>query len=252
MRFYLGTHESYWLRDTEVPLFVSHRRLARNRTVPRASAPWALDSGGFTELSLFGRWLTTPAEYIAAVRRYAAEVGRLEWCAPQDWMCEPPILARTGLTVAAHQARTVDSFHQLAAAGLPVIPVLQGWTVADYHRHVADYARSGVNLETLELVGLGSVCRRQSTAAIGELVASLAPLKLLGFGVKLDGLDRYGWCLASADSLAWSYDGRRIRPCPHTGRVSCNNCRPHALAWRARAVADRPPRPVQLAASMTG
>jgi O-acetyl-ADP-ribose deacetylase (regulator of RNase III) len=34
--------------------------------------PWALDSGGFTELSLHGRWKATPAAYVAAVRRYPA------------------------------------------------------------------------------------------------------------------------------------------------------------------------------------
>lgn len=61
---YLGTHETSWLRSAGVPLFISHRRLARlKRTLPVAIAPWALDSGGFSELSLYGGWKTTPSEY---------------------------------------------------------------------------------------------------------------------------------------------------------------------------------------------
>ena len=46
-----------------MPLFVSHRRLAGRRTLPRAIAPWALDSGAFSELSLYGEWRTTAGQY---------------------------------------------------------------------------------------------------------------------------------------------------------------------------------------------
>jgi hypothetical protein len=64
--FFLGTHQPNWL-TLGVPLFVSDRRLRRYRTLPRAAAPWALDSGGFTELSQYGTWDTGPtaAAYIA-------------------------------------------------------------------------------------------------------------------------------------------------------------------------------------------
>ena len=75
LAFWLGTHEPSWLRRTDVPLFVSTRRLQRLRRLPSAVGPWALDSGGFTELSMFGEWQTSPAQYAAHVRRYAAEVG---------------------------------------------------------------------------------------------------------------------------------------------------------------------------------
>ena len=34
-------------------------------------------------------------------------------------------------------------------------------------------------------------------------------LRLHGFGVKAGGLVRYADCLASADSLAWSFEARR-------------------------------------------
>jgi hypothetical protein len=80
--FYLGTHEVSWLACELGPLFVSHRRLASRVRLPKAATRWALDSGGFTELAMHGRWLTTPGEYVVATRRYAAEIGMLDGAAP--------------------------------------------------------------------------------------------------------------------------------------------------------------------------
>jgi hypothetical protein len=87
--FFLGTYQPGWRARLEVPLFVSHRTLRSRRTLPRARVRWALDFGGFTELSLYGGWQTTPAAYAEAVARYAAGVGQLAWASAQDWMCEP-------------------------------------------------------------------------------------------------------------------------------------------------------------------
>jgi hypothetical protein len=239
---YLGTHQPGWLARVAVPLMVSHRTLRGRRRLPRAAGPWTLDSGGFTELALHGGWRTSVGEYVEAVARYATEVGRLAWAAPQDWMCEPFMLARTGLSVDAHQALTVDNYCTLTALapGLGFIPVVQGWDLASYVRCVDRYARSGVDLAAAPLVGLGSVCRRQATAQIGAVVAELAAggLRLHGFGVKQRGLAAYADLLASADSLAWSYAARRRPPLPgcrtHT---SCANCLRYALGWRARVIA---------------
>src|SRR6266511_3435584 len=132
--FYLGAHQPAWLARLEIPLLVSHRRLAGRRRLPRAVCRWALDSGGFTELSLYGRWQTSPAVYARAAARYAEEIGNLVWAAPQDWMCEPIVLARTGLSVVEHQARTVGNYMDLRALApeQPFVPVLQGWTVRQY------------------------------------------------------------------------------------------------------------------------
>jgi hypothetical protein len=240
--FLLGTHQPGWLARLDVPLMVSHRTLRTRRTLPVARVGWALDSGGFTELALHGRWQTTVAEYAAAVARYTDQIGRLAWAAPQDWMCEPAMLARTGLTVAAHQALTVDNYCTLrqAAPGLPFIPVLQGWRLTDYLACVDRYATAGVDLARLPLVGLGSVCRRQHTHQLGLLVAELAAaeLRLHGFGVKHHGLIGYADQLASTDSLAWSYAARRRPPLPGcSGHRNCTNCPRYALAWRARLLA---------------
>lgn len=241
--FYLGAHQANWLADTTVPLFVSHRRLRCRRTFPRASAPWALDSGAFSEISSLGRFETTPLEYVTAVRRYRDEIGSLDWAAPQDHMCEPWVLAASHLadTVAQAQLYTVDNYLTLKSIDdrLPIIPVLQGQTVADYVAHVAMYDAAGINLEAEQTVGVGSVCRRQATDDIAQIIATLSvDLRLHGFGVKSSGIARYGWMLASADSMAWSYRGRHIRPCPHTGAAACAHCRPHALEWRRRVLAQ--------------
>jgi hypothetical protein len=128
MRFYLGAHHPHWLERAPFPLFVSHRRLAARRRLPRAATGWALDSGGFTELRLHGRWHTSAAEYVAAVRRYRDEIGGLEWAALMDWMCEPFMLAKTGLTIAVHQAHTVANYLELhdLAPDLPSIPRAPG------------------------------------------------------------------------------------------------------------------------------
>jgi hypothetical protein len=239
VRFFLGTHMPNWLALTDVPLFVSHRRLASRRTFPRALGPWALDSGGFTELSMHGRWLTSPQEYVTATYRYRDAIGGLEWAAPQDWMCEPFMLANTGLTVAEHQRRTVASVVELRtlAPDLPFVPVLQGWELDDYLRCADLYAAEGIDLAGEATVGIGSVCRRQSATEIEDICAALAArgIRLHGFGVKTLGL-RYGRHLVSADSMAWSYNARKNPPLPGHTHKSCANCLEWALAWRQRAV----------------
>lgn len=236
MRFLLGTHQPSWLARLSVPLFVSHRRLARLRRLPEATAGWALDSGGFSELLMFGAWRTTCRDYAAAVHRYRDHVGRLEWAAPQDWMCEPSMLAKTGRSIAQHQAATIASVLDLRGRvdGVRVIPVLQGWTLADYFACVDRYQAAGIDLANEPLVGLGSVCRRQATTEIAAIVSELARagLALHGFGIKTRGLGTYGRHLASADSMAWSYNARRHRPLPGCRHRSCANCPRWALQWR--------------------
>lgn len=238
--FYLGTHHPHWLAELDVPLFVSRRALNRFKRLPRARTAWALDSGGFTELSMFGGWTTSPRRYVADVRRYRDEIGALRWAAPQDWMCEPEILKKTGLTVQEHQQRTLDNYLELCelAPELPWAPVLQGWSMGDYFRHAEAYEAAGVALRDLPVVGVGSVCRRQSTTLASAVLAVLAAdgLKLHGFGFKLQGLAAAAGSLVSADSLAWSYAARRAPALPGHPHKSCANCAEYALMWRQEAL----------------
>jgi hypothetical protein len=237
MRFYLGTHQPAWLAaDLGVPLLVSHRRLVGRRSLPRASGPWACDSGGFTELSMYGRWRTTEHAYVAALRRYASEIGHMAWCAPMDHMTEAQVLARTGGTVRGHQQRTVANYLRLRemAPELPIIPVLQGQSISDYQWCADLYERHGVDLTALPLVGVGSVCRRQHTAEVEHILRSLAArgYRLHAFGAKVLGLGRFADAIASSDS-AWSFRGRYVPGCTPSHR-SESNCQRFALAWHAR------------------
>jgi hypothetical protein len=248
-RFWLGTHMPSWLRLTDVPLFISRNRLTRYKTLPRAIGPWALDSGGFTELQRHGRWTVSPEQYVADVRRYRDEIGNMVWAAPQDWMCERIVIeggtvgsqrfVGTGLSVYIHQRRTVANLMHLRrlAPDLPFVPVLQGETGADYLRHAQMYETAGVRLASEPLVGIGSVCRRQTFDEIVDAIGQLAAMgiRLHGFGVKTAGLPALAGDLVSSDSLAWSDRGRHEPGCSSTHKTEAN-CLPFALRWRNRVL----------------
>lgn len=269
----LGTHMANWLWSdnpdlSDVDLFISRNRLSKRKTpFPRAFRNWALDSGGFTELKDHGGWRITPEEYAGEVRRYRDQLGRMMWAAPQDWMCEPWVIhggthqgqsfvgtrnARGvapsaednfATAVVTHQQFTVQNFLDLksVAPDIPWIPVLQGWGLEDYERCSRMYADAGVDLKLEPVVGLGSVCRRQATGEIANIVNVFHArgLKLHGFGVKTDGLGSYGDQLTSADSMAWSFGARyepKLSSCTHRAK-NCANCVDWALRWRKRVLA---------------
>jgi hypothetical protein len=240
MDFWLGVHRAHWLAETDVPLFVSRRTLATRRRLPRAKGTWALDSGAFTELRQFGGFQVTPAAYAAEITRFADETGGLAWAAPQDWMCEPFMLAKTGLTVAAHQARTIANYLELRARTGLVIPVVQGYALGEYEAHVEAYDRAGIDLRQVPIVGVGSVCRRQDMRVGARIVERLwgLGLRVHGFGVKLTGLRAFAHLMTSADSMAWSYRARRGQvQLPGCAHRHCANCLRFALRWRDQIVA---------------
>jgi len=250
VRFWLGTHKAHWLGLTDVPLMVSQRTLGGRKRLPRAQVPWVLDSGGFSELSLFGAWQTTPAVYVKAVRRYADEIGLLEWAAIQDWMCEPFILQKTGLDIAEHQYRSVISYLELMlrAPEMPWMPVLQGWEATDYLHHADLYERMGVHLAEFPVVGIGSVCRRQGTRGAIDLLVRLSGdgIRLHGFGLKTTAVRALASFLASSDSLAWSYQAQRRQLKCGDPPVHCANHLHYALSWRDRMLATLDTVPFQL------
>lgn len=255
LTFYLGTHHPHWLEVVDIPLFISHRRLKDRKRLPKARPyQYAIDSGGFTELSMFGEWRTTPREYVEAVARYDREMGHMGWAAPQDMMVEPFMLAKTGLDLATHQRLTVENFIELTSlwpqfsdAETPFVPVLQGQTLDDYMACWDLYGAHGVDISWQAVVGVGSVCRRQHTAEIAHIMAGLRErdpeLPIHGFGVKTAGLAQFAHLIDTADSMAWSYHGRRNPPLPGcTGHINCANCLTWALQWRDRVLeaADGP------------
>ena len=126
--------------------------------------------------------------------------------------------------------------------------MLQGWVEDDYVRHVDDYLAAGIDLTTYPVVGIGSVCRRQNTQEIADVLRRVSSLgiNLHGFGVKSAGLVRAEMSLVSADSMAWSKRAWKIGS-PTTPECvgvhkNCANCLRFALNWRAAILARLPAR----------
>lgn len=221
------------------PILVSYGRLRAAKTLPVATAPWVLDSRAFVELGEHGRWTIPAAEYAADVTRYATEVGRLEWAAPQDWPAAPHLLERTGLTEAEHQRRTIASVQELRAAGtgVPIICVVTGPTPEAYLRHVEMYRRAGIDLRAEQLVvGVGALVFRPpaEAAQIVRVLHAAGLHRLHAFGGKGRLLDEVGGLLESVDSAGWSAEARRRGGlCPH-GLVKWErNCPRAAQGWAA-------------------
>ncbi|WP_157762789.1 deazapurine DNA modification protein DpdA family protein [Nocardia yamanashiensis] len=146
------------------------------------------------------------------------------------------------------------------AADLPIMPVLQGWQVGDYLRCAQMYLDAGIDLTSEPIVGVGSVCRRQSSRDAAEIFATLHDqlpgIRMHGFGVKTEGLGRYGDLLASADSCSWSKAAEHEPPLPGCTHQHCQNCLRYALRWRDRVLAAaaeqaRRPRGIQLSLDMS-
>lgn len=287
-RLYFNTHQTNWLYAKKYEqmlrgytLFVAVPRLLKRATAfPRALHPYCIDSGGFSELQEHGTWRQSAAQHVDTVRRIVGQLGAelCEWVAPQDCMCEDLVIyggigprgtvfkgtrelrglkpgepEQDRLTaVRIHQRLTVGNFLDLVSLAPEIswIPVLQGQTLADYEYCDQLYREAGIDLAAAPVVGLGSVCRRQATGEIEEIV-DLFHAKgyaLHGFGVKTLGLGRYGPKLVSADSLAWSADARerrapgrvRFDPFPQHTHKNCANCPDYAVWWHQGLVNKYP------------
>lgn len=212
MTFFVGLHQPSDCRRFERS-FVSVNRL-RHRKSDFRVREWILDSGAFSELARFGTYRDGVEQYAAQIYRWQ-RCGRLLAAVSQDYMCEPVMLAKTGLSIPAHQRLTIERFRALRALvrGTYVMPILQGYAPADYVRHLRAYARL---LPRGAWVGVGSVCKRNADVpAIRAVLCAIrrarADLRLHGFGLKTtalaDGPIRA--MLHSADSMAWSFHARR-------------------------------------------
>lgn len=242
---YLGAPEPAWIGRTTIPLMVSYGRLARLvAKLPRSpyGGGWAVDSRGFMELRTHGRWTITPERYVADVARYDVEIGNLEWAGSQDSMVEDEILAMTGRGVLDHQLDSTRNYlrlsrlwERLSDRDSPFMLTLQGKSVEEYLLHWDIYEDFGVDVSNVEVVGLGSVCRRGRSQDIVDIVSALKArdpgLPIHGYGVKVGGLERCGSMFGSTDSSAWSEHARRNNiknpRCVARHQV-CNYCLLHA------------------------
>lgn len=190
----------------------------RRRKSDFSVADWMLDSGAFTEVARHGGYRTGVEEYYWQICRWS-RCGNLLIAVAQDYMCEPFVLDRTGLSVEEHQQLTIERYDQLLKTNppVPIMPVLQGYRSSDYLKHLQQY---GDRLNLNQWIGVGSVCRRNGNpneiANILKGIKLLRPdLRLHGFGLKIQALNNpeVRNLLYSCDSMAWSYPLRfRFQP----------------------------------------
>lgn len=207
--------------------------------VPPGDAAWmaygaSLDSAGFTAMMQGGyRW--TVDEYVDFVVQGGSRGGlrpfAWRWWSAMDYCCEQEIAAdraeverRIDATIASlgETLDCVDEWHNQGVNDLPdPLPILQGRTTADYLRCATGLdgelrARGRAGLP--DLVGVGSVCRRQLHGPEGLLtvlhgldLGLPANVRLHLFGVKGDVLAHLGDLrhrVASVDSMAWDFAAR--------------------------------------------
>ena len=212
VRFFVGVHHPN--KADRVPLAMVSANALRKRRSHFPVGEWLMDSGAFTIVNKHGGYPEGVEQYAEIIRRFA-HCGILLAAVAQDYMCEPFVLAKTGLTIADHQRLTIERYMDLVLtdhAGVAIMPVLQGYAPEDYVDHVRQY---GCLLEPGMWVGVGSVCKRNarplSARAVFEAIHAERPdLKLHGFGIKITALhdERVRELLYSADSMAWSYAAR--------------------------------------------
>lgn len=212
MRFFVGLHQPSDAQHFDA-VFVSVNRL-RTRKGAFAVKDWILDSAAFSTIAMHGGYPHPVEEYATHIRRWTSN-GHLLAAVSQDFMCEPAMLAKTGLTVADHQRLTIERYDALLGcdAGCYIMPVLQGYAPEEYVSHVRQY---GHRLTHGAWVGVGSICKRNSspTLILGVLIAIKAErpdLRLHGFGLKTTALANgtIRALLETADSMAWSFAARR-------------------------------------------
>ena len=71
-----------------------------------------MDSGAFSTIARHGGYPRPVHEYAGHIKRWRNN-GNLLAAVAQDYMCEPQMLAKTGLTVADHQRLTIERYDDL-------------------------------------------------------------------------------------------------------------------------------------------
>ena len=211
MRFFTGLHQPSDARHIDAA-FISVNRLVRRKS-DFLVGDWIMDSGAFSHMLRDGEHMPVK-EYVNQILRWK-NCGNLLAAVTQDYMCEPFILEKTGLTILDHQRLTVERYDALLRydTGCYILPVLQGYSPDDYVRHVRMY---GDRLGPGMWVGVGSICKRNGLPKkILDILMAIKlerpDLRLHGFGLKKTSLDNVTIraLLETADSMAWSFAARK-------------------------------------------
>lgn len=237
---------SSWANNLAKAGYVDSDRISKG--IPYVKLPAhvkrvAADCGGFVATRKWGGYPFLSNQYV----QWCEAIGpALEWAAIPDICCEDELTAKTdSLTVRERQDETTRLarlfWEQYMTVPWTWTPTIQGWTVEDYVYHAEQmapliaemqsfyYERPGFiaeedgddhdypnyververNMMTFR-VGIGTLCRRASTAMIREIVERVSVI-LPGvtfhlWGVKLAGLTGHDLpsSVVSVDSAAWN------------------------------------------------
>lgn len=214
----------------------------------------AADCGGFVATFRWGDYRYNPQQYVDWLQTFSPV-----WAATMDYCCEDEITSGNAGIVKERQNKTTRMAYLFWTKYRQVswewVPTIQGWNPEDYERHALDLAplifkmkdyyesrsRYSGKLSYFR-VGVGTLCRRASSAQIREIVHTVArvlpDVQFHLWGVKLGALkDRVSLPLqvVSVDSAAWHSDfGNKMRDWKLSGkrriRWRYEDCLPEYLA----------------------
>jgi hypothetical protein len=181
----------------------------------------ALDSAGFVAMNRYGGFRWNVEQYVGLAGAYS-----WTWWAQMDCCCEPEV-AKDAQEISRrvdwstmllwHCLTTARNWREQGAFWLQdPMPVLQGWQPAEYRRCAQMYS-SVLDRKWPDMVGIGSVCRRNLTGpdglfnvieALQEEIPEHVGFHLFGVkGAALEKLKKYPR-VVSIDSSAWDFRAR--------------------------------------------
>lgn len=111
VKFYIGIPGPYWITKMTFPFMISRRSFRSRKKGCVSNQDYAIDSGGFSELSINGKWEITEKEYVGKIRYFISLIEKVpNFISQMDWMCEPHVISKTGLSVKRHQINTVENY----------------------------------------------------------------------------------------------------------------------------------------------
>lgn len=163
---------------------------------------WMLDSGGFMVAMKYGQYPWSPDDYLELV-----ETMKPTLAVSMDYPCEADITPFLLMNTKARIEATAIYANYLCKKSDRIFPVLQGQTIEEY-----EYSWKLTKSINPKIVGIGSICKRQSSHQINILCRDLFFLLprhiwIHGFGVKIKAL-RYSWpriLFNSIDTNAWEF-----------------------------------------------
>ena len=222
MIFFVGLHQPSDCKHFKNS-FVSVNRLWKRKSAFEVKN-WVLDSGAFSQIFKYGGFEKSEIDYANEILRWK-DNGNLLAAVSQDYLCEPEILDKTGMSVFEHQQKTLERYlriKSLVNEKVYIMPVLQGYMPKEYLNHLEMY---GNLLKKNQWVGVGSLVKRSNSPQmvwwiISEIKKKRPDLKIHGFGLKFSSLNYKPLknLLYSSDSMAWSFAARKSGENPNDWR----------------------------------